>query len=113
MNKIVSIEWVDSSHYSLGWTDEVNLDLTPIITIGFLVGENKESYTVSHSVGFEGYHFDAFVITKGCVKNVSYLDEPKEVKSGSKKQSKGKSTGVQDSKAGGEIRFDGKKIVGI
>jgi hypothetical protein len=112
LNKIVVIEWVDSSAYSLGWTDEVELDLTPITSMGFLIGENEESYAISHSIGLEGCHFDAFVIPKGCVRDITYLDG-KENKGGSKKQSKGKQARVQDSEVGGEIRFNGEKIVGL
>ena len=112
MNKIVVIEWVDSSQYSLGWTDEVELGLTPITTIGFLIGKNEESYAISHSIGFEGYHYDAFVIPKGCVRDITYLDE-KENKGGSKKQSKREQVRVQDSKVGGKIRLKSEKGLGI
>jgi hypothetical protein len=103
MKKIVVITWVDSSAHSLGWTDETDLELVPIITVGFLLKEDKDSYTISHSLGFSGLHFDAFVIPKGCVKSFIEMEDS----SVSEKQAKGKSTRVLSSTPSGEIRLKG------
>jgi len=103
MKKIVVITWVDSSSHHLGWTDETDLDIVPIISVGFLVDDNEESYVISHSIGFNGLHFDAFVIPKGCVKSYVEMEDS----SVSKEQDKGKRVRIHGSKDGGKIRLKG------
>ena len=101
MKKIVAIKWIDSSAHSTGWTDEKDLELIPILTVGFLISENDDSYSISHSIGFKGLHFDVFMIPKGCVLQLVELEGP----DAGKKQTKGKSSRVLSSVPGGKIRF--------
>ena len=103
MKKIVAIKWIDSSAHSTGWTDEKDLELIPILTVGFLISETDESYSISHSIGFKGLHFDVFMIPKGCVLEIKDLEGP----NASKKQTKGKSPRVSGSVASGKIRLKG------
>jgi len=105
LNEMVLIHWVDSTERTTGWTfrDEDDYTLIHISTAGFLIDETDDCYVISHSIGFEGSHFNSFMIPKGCVKEFIKLED----NSGSKKQGKGKSSGVQDSPASGEIRFKG------
>jgi hypothetical protein len=103
LNKIASIYWVDSSSYNLGWNDEKDLDLKPIFTVGFIINETDEAYYLSHTIGYEGVHFDLFCIPKGCVKDIAYLEAPNV----SKEQIEGEQTRISCREDSGEIRLKG------
>ena len=74
MNKLVKITWVDSSNYNVGWHNDVDFKLVPIITIGLVIADTEEHLAISHSIGQDDSNYDVFVIPKGCIKEVVELD---------------------------------------
>ena len=86
--KVLLIRWIDSTRNACGWTTSNDIDLIEIETIGFCVEEDDEKYTITSTVGSEGDFFDAFMIPKGCVKEVHTIYE-KEDNSSQVQQLKG------------------------
>jgi hypothetical protein len=75
--KLIAIYWVDSSSIAIGWHKGETFDLSPIITVGFLIEDAKEHMAISHSIGKTGLVYDAFIIPKGCIREVVDLDTKK------------------------------------
>jgi hypothetical protein len=72
---MVLITWVDSTNHTQGWTCDTVDQMINIMSIGWLIKETEDVYVISHSIGYQGSHFDSFVIPKGCVKEVVELDK--------------------------------------
>jgi len=78
MKRIAIITWVDSTNHTTGWAFDTITETIDIFTCGFVVDETDDVYVISHSLGYKDSHFDSFVIPKGCVKEVEFLDDEKE-----------------------------------
>ena len=74
MKPMVLITWIDSTNHTTGWTYETETKTIDIVSCGFLMEETDGVMVISHSIGFQGSHFDSFVIPKGCIKEVVKLD---------------------------------------
>ena len=80
MPNIYVIKWVDSSSHNIGWHDDDDFELVGITTIGFVVSEDDEKVVVSHCYTDNDFHYDAFIIPRGCIRSldvISISDEDK------------------------------------
>ena len=73
--EIVEITWVDSSHNNYGWheADDSRYNLVPITTVGYLLVEYEDRVVTTMSVGEQALVFDAFVIPRGCIRNITRI----------------------------------------
>jgi len=82
----IEVIWNDSTAQRNGWitAQDVKPKVVTITSVGFLVATDDIAMSVTHSLTESGEAYDSFSIPMGCVVSV------KEVKLGSKEQSKRK-----------------------
>jgi hypothetical protein len=73
--KLVHIRWIDSE-VAADWTDLADIDrvFDPIESVGFLINENEEGYTLAGMAAPETDCYNNLqYIPRGCVKKVTPL----------------------------------------
>lgn len=76
MYKVIYIEWVDAVGAD-GWTELSTIEketLVTVVTVGFLLKETKDSFTVLHSIDVANKNTGAWmVIPKAQIKKRKFL----------------------------------------
>ena len=96
MTKVWLIEWIDSVTHAHGWQPmetAKDCNACPIKTVGFIIGEDSESITLSPTIQrFNGEYLTCITIPRGCIKRkkVIYRVEPVKKKVKKSGETKGK-----------------------
>ncbi len=72
--RLVLVQWEDSVSAS-GWTKLDRYGFCPIITVGWLVNQDKYVVTISSSWDYESNVIDPISIPRGCIRSISDIAE--------------------------------------
>jgi hypothetical protein len=65
--RIVKIKWEDSTYIDIGWGKIEEFKPCYINSSGIVLKEDDGRIVISHSVGDNNTHYNAFMIPKGCI----------------------------------------------
>ena len=77
IGNVYEVAWIDIANHAIGWTEEIDVEVAEIVSVGLLVAKSKKAITLVQNYCYKGpgspNGCNAISIPRGCIESIHKL----------------------------------------